>query len=116
MELLAESRHVYRMSHKVDEIEIRMDLMVPSSAITAQRDHMDITEDLSHFPHRNRREFAEKIHTYYQGTRCVQEIAQQMQDDQYYCHLCKLGYKIASLMLSYDARAKLFSYCLILVQ
>ena len=102
-------QQVYQMSHEFEEVTISVSFLMVNGEVP-NADVMDITEDLSHQPYAERREFMQALHEQYQQTRCVGRIHTNLNSNSYYAHIQSLGYSIANVALAMGAGANHFQY------
>ena len=72
----------------------------------------DLGEELSHFPHQQRREFIDHLHKLYSEYRCMQTIRQRLFDQAYYQYILRLKHMIVNIILSFDKKTKTYHYIL----
>ena len=75
---------------------------------------LDLGEQLSHFPHQQRREFMLQVHQLYQATRCVSSIRERLSSNPYYQFMKQQGCEIQTICLQYDKPRNQHQYVLYL--
>ena len=107
---------VYRTHHKVSDVQIVLDIIVPKTIVTAQNSIIDMSEELAKSSHQTRRLFLEKLHELYSTTRCVHKIQSELKTNEYFSYITGQGYKLLNILLAFDPAVKTYKYCLCLTK
>ena len=91
---------LYHMSHQFEEQMIHVSLL--SNREMNQDEKHELAEELSHFPHSDRRNFMQKLHSLYQQTTCTAQILQELTPTAYSHHITDQDQKMVGIMLKYD--------------
>ena len=91
---------LYHMSHQLDDKSLHVSLL--SNRKLDFESKFELGEELSHFPHSDRRAFIEEVHSLYQRTTCIEQIIQQLTNTAYYNHILEQKQKLVGLMLKYN--------------
>ena len=100
------------MFHDFDFGRVSMIMMNVKSVPDSVR--LDLGEQLSHFPHQQRREFMWQIHQLYQTTRCVSSIKERLSADPYFLFMQQQGCEVHTICLQYDRPRNQYQYVLYL--
>ena len=104
------SDSLYQITHQHNDCTLQVSFM--SNEVMEQASARDLGEELSHFPHKQRREFVEQIHELYGKYRCIQEIRQKLMSQTYYQHVLRTKHILINIILHYDRKLKHYHYFL----
>ena len=107
---MPEIQILYRMSHQMETYSLYVSIL--NNQQMSHDCKRDLGEDLSHSPHADRRLFMQQLHTLYQQTSCVNQIAQQISTTAYYQHIRQQGYAMTGLMLKHNPKVHRYHYML----
>ena len=105
-------KSMYRMSHESNNQ--KLSILFRSNFDLTCEGARETGEDLSHFPHRDRRSFMYKIHELYQETKCLSRIIEQLSLTTYYQFIRQRGFAIDSIVLSVETEPAHIEYQLYL--
>ena len=100
------------MSHENDNK--KLSILFRSNFDMTSEKARETGEDLSHFPHRERRSFMNQVHELYQETKCLSTIIDRLTPDIYYQFIRQKGFVIEGIILSVELESSHFEYQLYL--
>ena len=99
---------MYCMSHGTEKYQLSV--LFKSNFDMSDEAVREAGQDLSHFPHQERRSFMVKIHAHYQTTRCLTSIIEQLSTDPYYQFVETTGFIIDGIILSMQKDPEHYQY------
>ena len=105
-------KNMYRMSHNAGEYQLSV--LFKSNFDMTDEVAREAGQDLSHFPHQERRTFMIKLHDCYKNTRCLSSIIEQLSSDPYCQFVTNKGYSIDGITLLFERNPDHYCYQLYL--
>ena len=110
-----ENGSLYTINHSLEDCKLKVSILNDQDMTAEQR--RELGQDLSHFPHAERRAFAAKMHQSYQLSQCSDCVKADISSLAYYQFMCAQGCFLYHFLLDYDSGNRCYHYkCLITVE